>query len=557
MASAWRRIQSLSLVGALVACSADRATQDAPSPDVRDAPVGIDAPVDATSDGVTDAPSSDGGPDVPGADPASAIAAAVAIHCGAWARAMCTDRWDCGCYLDVIGDRPANLEACVEFEEVGCVELRGYETEFSLAFRRDGARVDEGALARCRALTADAYGACHPAPPFPGDWPIDCTSAIVTFAPVGEPCAAPFLCAGGEGACSAGRCVDLPARGEPCSVRCADGLACVELHCTDPRGEGEACGDHEDCTAPALCTEGRCRASRQPLGGRCVEAGDCATGLVCEAGTCAAGPSGCGAVGEACGAARVCEERPARRCRAPTGLGDRCYEDQGCAPGLVCDVGADVPGACVPPPTEGQPCYGRCAAGLVCMGSRTDGDPLARCAPPRRLGERCDDVGAGGEPVCDAGLSCLGGICVDAPRLGEACSSGTFGDDFLCADGLGCRWEGAFRCLPPGEAGASCVGNLLFAECVEGLYCHVGAAGVGSCTPIPVEGERCDGACAEGQECIADASGVGTCRRLPVDGATCERACAGGAVCAPETRFECVADVCRSLRVPTLWDERD
>lgn len=480
----------LSLACLLAACTADRTIDDAPPPDVRDAPVATDTPRDAALGGGDDVPSRDGGRDAPGTDPATAVAAAVAIHCGAWARAMCTDLWECGCYLDVIGERPADLDACLAFEELGCVEVRDYEAEFSGAFRRDGARVDEDALARCRALTTDAYDACHPAPPFPGDWPIDCTSAIVTFARVGEPCAEPFLCAGGAGACSAGRCVELPARGEPCSVRCSAGLACVDLRCADPRGEHEVCGDHEDCAPPALCTEGRCRASRQPLGGSCVHDSDCATGLVCEAGVCAAGPTGCATSGEACGAARACEERPARRCRAPTGIGDRCYDDRGCSPGLACDVGAEVPGTCVPAPTAGQPCYGRCAADLVCMGSRTDGDPLARCAPPRRLGERCDDVGAGGDPVCATGLSCLGGLCVDAPRLGEACSTGTFGDDFLCADGLGCRWEGAFRCSPPGEEGASCVGNLLHAECVDGLYCHVDAAGAGTCTRVPVEGER-------------------------------------------------------------------
>jgi MYXO-CTERM domain-containing protein len=213
----------------------------------------------------------------------------------------------------------------------------------------------------------------------------------------------------------------------------------------------------------------------------------------------------------------------------------------------------------------GEPCdtgkLAHCAQGLTeCQ----PGGTLACVQQIPEAGEACDNIDndCNGEvddgDLCDPGLVCVRGTCVDACGAGEfVCNGGLECDEGFCVDpecvgmrcdaGLVCR---AGECVDP-CTGVSCplgqtcqlghcVDPCAGVECAEGNACERGVC-VASCRGCPStglpedEGRVCslmDGRCVNpGCESMTCAPGTVCSGGSCVDACTTETACPGGAVC--------------------------
>lgn len=288
--------------------------------------------------------------------------------------------------------------------------------------------------------------------------------SIVIGAALGEACPDRYACAGGDGICVSGVCVDRPAVGESCvgmGHGCEPGARCSGGTCVVPSTPPGACVDDVGCNAPAVCIDGSCR-DLAGAGEACGATEQCDPGHNCVGGACVAsticdGSASCG-YGTECAMVGVCEET------RPTG--HPCTDDTNCDPGLTCTTAIET---CEEAPAAGAPCArGRCAIGAfcesgTCVAKRTIG---ATCDPA--LDESCVDgafCSRGG--VCEADLAdgetcmrtvecssashCNGGTCVPRPGAGEPCFDACLGDlgciGGVCADPLGAA------CTRPEECG--------------------------------------------------------------------------------------------------------
>lgn len=116
-----------------------------------------------------------------------------------------------------------------------------------------------------------------------------------------------------------------------------------------------------------------------------------------------------------------------------------------CGPGLYC-----LNGKCGDPckvSEEGEPCYIRCADGLLCTYDLESGD--ATCKKAAQLGESCEQTTCDSDLVCDSETL----ECAEPPGSGEPC----FGS---CADPAWCDTSDPdsanWICKDPQPNGASC-----------------------------------------------------------------------------------------------------
>jgi hypothetical protein len=287
-----------------------------------------------------------------------------------------------------------------------------------------------------------------------------CGATCPASAPIGGDCST--LDCGEAGSCvwqSGGgrRCEARRAPGE----RCGNGLPSCQASawCADPGGApcpfdtvtacacradlaaGDPCALDDQCPAPLVCGDGRCRGLQGALGESCYAPAPwtCQDGLAClengaaiSLGTCAP----LRALGETCSASDQCADglvcRVEGRCGVPGSLGAPCAVpavgiawDGECATGLQCVAGtyqplADQVGA----PCTGVSCFG---AGLYCAGTA--------CAPVAVEGESCAPpaVCQGPGLSCDAQQRCRRGVAGTACTLWWTCESGRCGDDGRCA----------------------------------------------------------------------------------------------------------------------------
>ncbi len=231
-----------------------------------------------------------------------------------------------------------------------------------------------------------------------------------------------------------------------------------------------------------------------PLQGGCQSGLSCIGPLYRDDGTCAATPPRgalgqfCRATGQLCDAPWVCLRG---FCLHTLHAGDACNVGIGCGPGLTC-VGYPM-ATCRDDGTENANCRTgapacdaglECTPGLVCVRPVARGgicsssqpceraswcvSPASRCAVDGASGGVCR---TGGAP-CDAGLSCVDGLCARVVDAGEPCDALN-----RCAEGIACvssaRTAGAV-CIAPGTpgglcrtAGAACDGS---ARCVTGTF---------------------------------------------------------------------------------------
>lgn len=214
-------------------------------------------------------------------------------------------------------------------------------------------------------------------------------------------CAHGLICSGAEGERV---CSTPPGLGEPCSLRCGEGVCASGLPepiCVTASKVGEPCTDRYDCQRDLTCNEGTCVDSAGLSGDPCDDGYEgCLSFCVFEtsattSGTCGAPsrqepvsctlyandfsyfcPLGYSVVQQQVevddsGHVTMCE------CVRQPGLGDPCEE----------------------PPPEPDPSYLRCAEGY-CDGGI--------CTPSRKLGESCtDDAQCGAFLYCDAAR----GVC--------------------------------------------------------------------------------------------------------------------------------------------------
>jgi hypothetical protein len=183
-----------------------------------------------------------------------------------------------------------------------------------------------------------------------------------------------------------------------------------------------------------------------------AECSDVFTGNVPVGGSCR--PAGCldgPCVIESCVAGAGCR---LGTCVAFDGVGDSCSGHLDCAPGLECEGSF-----------ESQVC-------------RTYRGPDAACAT---------------HDECGAGLLCTSGRCSEIPRfaLGEPCAP----DEILpCEGDLSCAYEAArdaLVCQRRACSGAAC--SLGFPDpCPDGEACLTPSGSmIGTCAPLPGEGEPC------------------------------------------------------------------
>ncbi len=245
------------------------------------------------------------------------------------------------------------------------------------------------------------------------------------------------------------RCTPLGTAGRICHEHgpaCAVGLACsTNGSCAVPAADGAACSGAVPCGPESTCVRSLCR-RRGSAGGSCradvFDVAPCDAGSVCDmVQTCQ--PSR--ALGEPCSTTLYCDHLEgcsvfvrgdsAAVCVAPGVRLGRCREvGPPCDAGLVCDRSVR---RCLPTLTTGTNCFvsnpsGACEDTATCRGS-----PL-RCVARGGLNASCRPAPG---PSCDAGLACVGTVCVASP---STCTSST-----ACAEGRVCtagRCEvGAYR----------------------------------------------------------------------------------------------------------------
>lgn len=180
--------------------------------------------------------------------------------------------------------------------------------------------------------------------------------------------------------------------------------------------------------------------------------------------------------------------------------------------------------------------------GTLADGSRciTDAECLASsfCAKPAATAgaASCDGTCVPGGTLCDNDSQCSGGQLCDTTTMSTATSNGTCvtpiqpgatgapcGTNNACRDGLWCsRAATPATCMPLGQAGASCDGNLL-AGCAAGLICVPSDDGAtSSCLTDARKGEPCQAlyqcggffstlVCDETAHACVDAPAAGPC----------------------------------------------
>ncbi len=236
-----------------------------------------------------------------------------------------------------------------------------------------------------------------------------------------------------EGGC--GVCVDVRALSQPCGgalERCSGSATCAGGVCKSTKKTlGEACtlgakGESFDCDDELYCARdyllpilASCVA-RGVLGGACDSLHGCALGDQCSGGECVVaslGTEGDSCDGRQCVAGLFCGAQVCRTATLPIGANcggdDRDLND--CAPGGTCaftggpPVGGYYPVACFPMPQEGEPCPGgQCGEGLFCPGQFGSNAPVCGRLRTRGAGQDC-----GFRDVCNAGLECRSGVCVE------------------------------------------------------------------------------------------------------------------------------------------------
>jgi hypothetical protein len=208
-----------------------------------------------------------------------------------------------------------------------------------------------------------------------------------------------------------GTCVELPGEGGNCEQfgLCKDGFTCVvpEDRVTGRESPPDLSG--------ATCLPLRRDGESCSFGGGCVE------GLFCA----------------------VEPFHTLGACRPLLDDGAECRANEFCQSGF-CDglfQGPGGVGTCAALPGLGEPCDGRCAAGLACDFS--SGMPV--CSETGGENQACNPEATRLEDQCDAGLRCNGQRCVRPAGEGEDCAA-TGG---LCAEGLACQGAGVCGAPPP------------------------------------------------------------------------------------------------------------
>lgn len=219
------------------------------------------------------------------------------------------------------------------------------------------------------------------------------------------------------------------------------------LEATSPCGSTPACDVHGSLANGATCgSDWQCSSGVCDGAGPTSTIADGGTEYTFTCGQCAATlPLGAQCPGAGCMPNEVCSSTAPSTssvCHAAGGVGDPCFDDQSCGPGLACNVTghcARVGGAgatCVPDdhcdvgrdmfcnPTTGlceqskiaaagESCNSSiangkivdCAAGSTCLPAvGTD----QHCVPNAKTGDPCDNTNG---PICGDGSVCSGGVC--------------------------------------------------------------------------------------------------------------------------------------------------
>lgn len=253
-------------------------------------------------------------------------------------------------------------------------------------------------------------------------------------------------------------------------------------------------------------------------------------------------------------------------CAFPAALGESCYGDRPCQPGLLCAYNF---GYVCQAGVTGDPCYSPsdCAGGYY-GGSYCTGSP-GTCQPAASVGSPCS-LGA----FCSADAYCASGTCVARAGPGQSCAGSV-----QCQLGLTCHYDGAYTCKYMAAEGESCAAtscdytgelqlycdaakvcrrypaeplprgadcyNLGTAYCADGLFCDsVGTFGpVSTCQPQLGPGADCSTGpgyemCRPGTYCFYDSMAsppTSTCRDMPGVGGACDAMamlpCEGGLAC--------------------------
>ncbi|NOY91509.1 MAG: hypothetical protein GXP55_09935 [Deltaproteobacteria bacterium] len=243
--------------------------------------------------------------------------------------------------------------------------------------------------------------------------------------------------------CSSGRCTD---RGDgtfeavesaSCeSAMCVSGTLtdCALFSCEDGGESGSRCatscdpgtGDDDNlCILAAHCDGAAC-VTDEPNGGVCDEDTDCSSGhcdggYCCDSGSCCIDNTTCGGNTRTCDDATTCQGTRgdatcvSNSCTVTTGIAD----DRACSLEILAlDCGLYLPVMCdgtmdQTPPT----CPTSCTLDTQCLeAAHCD---LGSCVPDRPAGGTC-----GRTEDCQAGLSCVDGVCCTSECTGgcEACN---------------------------------------------------------------------------------------------------------------------------------------
>lgn len=255
---------------------------------------------EASGDVDTDPSAGEGGgtgetSDLPPLDPVPGIDGEPEAWAAAYAEARCAQLVDCGCAEPLSAD--ADYENCVQTVERAWVE------RFSLGF-------GDVLVEDCLGVHLDLLEVegCEPSAGPPLSWQGEPDVACHLYegsVPSGDPCAtfwagswAESTCA--EGLVCEGLCRARPSEGEAClqpsrdldgalwqlerdSLRCADGLTCIDDVCVAYRELGESCAPRQ-CADGLFCDAGSC-APRKPGGEACTWGFECESAR-CWSGSC-------------------------------------------------------------------------------------------------------------------------------------------------------------------------------------------------------------------------------------------------------------------------------
>lgn len=189
-----------------------------------------------------------------------------------------------------------------------------------------------------------------------------------------------------------------------------------------------------------------------------------------------------------------------------------------------------------------------CERGTFC--DTTGGICPGVCSPERLVGEECLLDGSNEDDMCEDGLECHDGVCMEQPTVGQSCGDATPDCELgrLCLGSTCISVEDLFRSLE----GQSCnfkVGPL----CESDLHCAVKTEDTGLCERTALAGGPCSLAipdqCPEGEYCSATPANPsgGVCTGLPGANQPCRVDPYGlNPPCQPYHR--CLGGVCLPLR---------